>query len=89
VLAYGRGGALDSVAPGVSGLFFKEQTVESLIEGVQAMEAWLPDFDPDAAIAQAERFAPERFDDGIADLLRSHGWAGPLNLDRSKLKLGS
>jgi glycosyltransferase involved in cell wall biosynthesis len=78
VLAYGRGGALDSVAPGVSGLFFREQTVESLIEGVQAMEAWLPDFDPDAAIAQAERFAPERFDEGMANLLLAHGWSGPI-----------
>jgi glycosyltransferase involved in cell wall biosynthesis len=78
VLAYGRGGALDSVAPGVSGLFFAEQTVDSLIEGVRAMEAWLPDFDPEAAIAQAEKFAPERFDEGIARLLRAHGWAGPI-----------
>jgi glycosyltransferase involved in cell wall biosynthesis len=78
VLAYGRGGALDSVAPGVSGLFFKEQTVESLIDGVCAMEAWLPDFDPDAAIAHAQMFAPQRFDDGIAALLAKQGWTGAI-----------
>lgn len=65
VLAYGRGGALDTVAPGVSGLFFDAQTVDALIEGVEAMERWLPDFDPAAAMRQARRFAPEHFDAGV------------------------
>jgi glycosyltransferase involved in cell wall biosynthesis len=65
VLAFGSGGALDSVTPGVSGLFFEEQTVESLIEGVRAMEAWLPHFDPDEAVRSAGRFAPEHFEAGI------------------------
>jgi glycosyltransferase involved in cell wall biosynthesis len=78
VLAYGRGGALDSVAPGVSGLFFAEQTVASLIEGVLAMEDWLPNFDPAAAVARAELFSPERFDRGIAALLAANGWNGPI-----------
>jgi glycosyltransferase involved in cell wall biosynthesis len=78
VLAYGRGGVLDSVAPGISGLFFAEQTVDSLIDGVRTMEEWLPDFDPDAAITHAQRFAPERFDEGIASLLTAHGWNGTI-----------
>lgn len=65
VLAYGRGGALDTVAPGTSGLFFDAQTPESLIAGVEAMEAWLPHFAAQDAIDQAARFAPERFDAGI------------------------
>lgn len=67
VLAYGKGGAIDTVAPGVSGLFFDEQTPASVIEGVRAMEAWLPDFDPAAGMAHARRFAPEVFDRGILD----------------------
>lgn len=71
VLAYGRGGARDSVAPGVSGQFFAEQTVESLIDGVRALEEWLPHFDPDAAIAHAQKFAPERFDAGILAALQA------------------
>ena len=65
VLAYGRGGIRDSVVEGRSGLFFAEQTVESLIAGVEAMEKWLPHFDPAAAVADASRFAPEHFDAGI------------------------
>ncbi|MGL6043363.1 MAG: glycosyltransferase, partial [Sandaracinobacteroides sp.] len=36
VIAYGRGGVLDSIVPGVSGLFFAEQSVDSLVEAVQA-----------------------------------------------------
>ena len=35
------------------------------IEGVERLEAWLPSFDPAAAIRQAQNFAPERFDEGI------------------------
>ena len=69
VLAYGRGGALDTVASGVSGLFFPEQTVESLIEGVQALEQWLPDFKPAKAVSHAGQFAPEVFDKGMIDAL--------------------
>ena len=32
VIAYGKGGALESVMPGVTGEFFQEQTVDSLVE---------------------------------------------------------
>jgi len=65
VLAYGRGGVLDTVLEGETGLFFTEQTVESIIDGVRALERWLPYFDPDRAVAQARKFAPETFDRGI------------------------
>jgi len=65
VLAYAGGGALDSVTHGLSGLFFTEQTVDSLIGGIAAMERWLPEFDPLSAIADARRFRPEAFDRGI------------------------
>jgi len=62
VIAYGRGGALDTVVPGVTGLLFPEQTADSLIGAVEALERWLPDFNPLAAVKQAERFGPDRFD---------------------------
>lgn len=65
VLAYGRGGVRDSVVEGRSGLFFAEQTVAGLIAGVEAMERWLPHYDPAAGVADAARFAPEQFDAGI------------------------
>ncbi|CAN7337995.1 glycosyltransferase [Phenylobacterium sp. LjRoot219] len=71
VLAYGGGGALETVTPGVTGLFFREQTKESLIAGVEAMEAWLRHFDPAAAVRSAARFTPERFDEGVLSVIRA------------------
>jgi glycosyltransferase involved in cell wall biosynthesis len=65
VLAYGRGGVLDTVEPGRTGLYYENQTVESLIEGVRALDAWLPNFDPTDAVESAARFSPSAFDAGI------------------------
>lgn len=65
VIAYGRGGVLDSILPGETGLFFLEQNAESLAEAVRAFETWVPHFDPAVAVRQARTFAPEHFDAGI------------------------
>ena len=62
VIAFGRGGVRDTIVENETGIFFAEQTVDSLCEAVKRFEAWLPDFDPAAAVANAARFAPERFD---------------------------
>ena len=61
VLALGRGGALETVVGGQTGVFFPDPTVESLIEGVSAMDALLPNVDPAQIRAHAERFAADRF----------------------------
>jgi glycosyltransferase involved in cell wall biosynthesis len=63
VIAYGRGGALESIQDRATGLFFPEQTVESLIEAVDAFEG-LP-FDPAAARRNSLRFSPANFEAGI------------------------
>lgn len=68
VLAYGRGGIRDSVAPGETGLFFDAQSADALIEGVEQFEKWLPGFEPQRAVEQARLFSPERFDAGILAL---------------------
>lgn len=69
VVAYGRGGALDSVVEGRTGLFFGEQTTDALIAAIQQLERWLPQFDPAEAAARARDFAPERFDAGVLEAL--------------------
>jgi hypothetical protein len=69
VLAYGRGGALDSVVAERTGLFFAEQTTEALIDAVRRLEHWLPQFDPAEAMARAQDFAPDRFDAGVLEAL--------------------
>ena len=39
VVAYGRGGALETVTPGKTGVFFDAQTPESLMEALQAVSS--------------------------------------------------
>ena len=82
VLAYGRGGVKDSVQPGETGLFFEEQTVESLMEGVERLKDWLPGFDPLAARASAQRFSGARFDQGYLAALRTFAADWPAVLKR-------
>lgn len=71
VLAFGRGGVLDSVVAGKTGVFFEEQTVESLVVGVEQMEYFLSHFDPAVAISQSKNFAPEVFDSRMRNLIES------------------
>jgi glycosyltransferase involved in cell wall biosynthesis len=59
VLAYGRGGALETVESGVSGLFFDEQTPDSLADAVQRFES--RDWDEKEVSASVERFSSARF----------------------------
>ena len=67
VLAFGRGGALETVEAGQTGLFFQKQSAESLAEGVRAMKDWLSSFNPESAVQSARRFSPEAFDAGILE----------------------
>lgn len=62
VIAYGKGGARDSIVPDETGLFFPEQSVDSLVDALERFEGWETDFDPAQAIANAQRFRPEEFD---------------------------
>src|SRR5574337_504411 len=59
VIAYGRGGALESVADGVTGIFFEEQTPEALAAAVRKAD----DVRWDGATIRrhAQRFSHQRF----------------------------
>jgi glycosyltransferase involved in cell wall biosynthesis len=61
VIAYGRGGALEIVADGVTGLFFEEQTVESVMEAVRRFEAQADSFCRQDLVRNASRFGKDRF----------------------------
>jgi glycosyltransferase involved in cell wall biosynthesis len=61
VIAYGRGGALETIVPGQTGLFFNAQTPEAVIAAVEAFEAQRSRFDPHAIRAHAEGFATPVF----------------------------
>ena len=61
VLALGRGGALETVVPGVTGQFYSENSAAALAEALDAFEAWLPSFHVGDALARAADFSPHRF----------------------------
>jgi glycosyltransferase involved in cell wall biosynthesis len=61
VIAYGRGGALESVRGGVTGLLFAEQSVECIIEAMRAFDKRYPNFDPAQAVRNVQRFSKARF----------------------------
>jgi glycosyltransferase involved in cell wall biosynthesis len=54
VIAYGKGGALETVIENQTGLFFKEQSISSLIEAIEQFEQM--QFDPRRIRMNAERF---------------------------------
>lgn len=64
VIAFGAGGALETVVPDETGLFFHEPTVAALIAAVARAEArtWRPDL----ARANAARFGRARFQAEVA-----------------------
>jgi glycosyltransferase involved in cell wall biosynthesis len=59
VIAFGQGGVLETVVDGQTGLFFKEQTVSSLIDGVKRFERM--EWDPKKCRERAEVFSETRF----------------------------
>jgi len=64
VIAYGRGGALETVTP-QTGIFFGEQTVESLIDALRRFDVAEATFSPAAARANASRFSLAAFEAGM------------------------
>lgn len=67
VIAYGRGGALETISEGVTGLFFREQTVEALIDAIRRFEERA--FDPRTLRAHAEQFDKRIFKEKIQSYL--------------------
>lgn len=59
VIAFGRGGAVETVAKGLSGVFFAEQTLESISLAVKELDKI--EIDPAKIAAHAERFGKDHF----------------------------
>ncbi len=67
VIAYAEGGALETVVEGVSGIFFEEQTVESLTEAIARFEKL--DWDPHLIASGVDNFSPAKFRTQISHFL--------------------
>jgi glycosyltransferase involved in cell wall biosynthesis len=69
VIAYGRGGALETVVDGVTGLFFGEQTPESLAEAMGRFERL--EFHPEAIRRHAGGYDEARFAERMREIVTS------------------
>jgi len=61
VIAYGKGGALETVIEGETGLFFDAQTTSSIIEAIQRFEDMKDSFIPAKIREKSLRFSKDRF----------------------------
>ncbi len=61
VIAYGQGGALETVINGSTGIFFEEQSPESLINALQKYEEIYVDFHISDLIKNSQKFEKAKF----------------------------
>ena len=61
VIAYGAGGALETIEPGVSGVFFQEQSWEELADAVIRFR--YESFEPEVIRQRAQKFSRANFID--------------------------
>ena len=61
VIAFGGGGVCETIIDGQTGLFFAEQTVESLMEAVERFNLKSGQFEPSVIRKNALQFSKERF----------------------------
>ncbi|MCA1392251.1 glycosyltransferase [Bradyrhizobium sp. IC3123] len=59
VIAFGRGGATETVANELTGLFFDEQTIDAISNSIARFERMT--FEPEAIVAHAQQFGREPF----------------------------
>lgn len=70
VIAYGRGGALETVQDGRTGMLFGEQSIVGIINEVNRFESEGVSCTPEQIRQHAETFSSQRFDDEFARYVR-------------------
>jgi glycosyltransferase involved in cell wall biosynthesis len=61
IICYGKGGVLDSVIDSVTGIYFSDQTAESIVRAIKRFEALAVPMNSTAIRSQAQQFSPEHF----------------------------
>ncbi len=69
VIAFGKGGALETVVEGKTGTFFKEQSTDSLVQAVERFLQSETNFSPEIITAHTKKFAVEEFEDQILEFV--------------------
>lgn len=70
VIALAKGGALDMIEPGVNGMFFDEQTAESLARAMEEFDEGK--FDRAAVMASAQKFSEAAFVRKMSQIVERH-----------------
>lgn len=73
IIAYKKGGALETVIQGVTGLFFAEQSVESLMDCVRKYEDASLQFCIEDLVKNSEKFSREHFINGFIAFVENAG----------------
>ncbi|MDQ0562532.1 glycosyltransferase involved in cell wall biosynthesis [Rhizobium mesoamericanum] len=68
VIAYGRGGATETVVANRTGVFFETQRVDAIVDAVERLQRI--DFNPSDAVARAAQFRREVFIDKFSSFVR-------------------
>ncbi|NNM35156.1 MAG: glycosyltransferase, partial [Gemmatimonadetes bacterium] len=80
VIAFGKGGSLETVVDGRTGVHFGAQTPCAIVAAVDRFESIQRELDPWAIRAHAKRFGPERFRrelrEAVARAAAEAGWPG-------------
>ncbi len=69
VIAYGKGGALETVKEGLTGIFFNKQSCTSIIDAVNTFEKIQDKFSSKDCRSHAERFSADRFQKEIKEYI--------------------
>lgn len=72
VIAYGKGGNLETVVGGETGVYFYNQTVEDLLEAIRVFERDYHTFEPLKIRKHAEQFNAKRFRENMFEYIMSN-----------------
>lgn len=76
VIAYAKGGALETVIPDETGVFFHDRSVSALSDAVNQFEENIDEFDTNKIVANANRFSKssflDRFEVFVSQCLEEH-----------------
>jgi len=90
IIAYGRGGALDTVIDGKTGVLFDEQTVLGLNEAINRFEKTvIAKIEPKTLISHASKFSEGAFRLSMVELLKNHNIETNIDVSANKLAVAS
>lgn len=72
VIAYGKGGALETIVDRRTGMFFYEQNASAIISAIHDFEQIEGIFQKDEIVSNAHKFSTEKFIANIKDFVASH-----------------